>query len=54
MELRTISRETDRHTLKEIASNRIWGSAANQVGIQLFTSADLLSIKIGCLPRRMR
>jgi len=33
---------------------RICCCTANQAGIQLFTPADLLSIEIGCLPRKMR
>jgi hypothetical protein len=45
--------QTDRH-LKETASTQVWGCAAHQAGIQLFMSADLLSIAIGCLPRKMR
>jgi len=47
--------ETDRQTCsRKSLPARVWGYAANQAGIQLFTSADLLSIEIGCLPRRMR
>lgn len=46
------SRQTD--TLRETAPTQALGCAAHQAGIQLFTSADLLSIAIGCLPRRMR
>lgn len=41
--------KTQTDTLTETLSRkplptRVWGSAANQAGIQLFTSADLLSI----------
>lgn len=39
---------------QETASTLSLGCSAHQAGIQLFLSADLLSIAIGCLPRRMR
>lgn len=53
--LRQTDRQTDGRTCsRELLPTRVWDYAANPVGIQLFTFADLLSTEIGCLPRRMR
>lgn len=52
--VRPTDRQTDRNTQENCFQPESRATLLIKTGIQLFASADLLSIEIGCLPRRMR